>query len=83
MEYLSEIILAFVSILSAITGGVVRSIMKDIKDLELSMHTCQVDLPVRFMLKEDYHGDAKDIKEELREQSKKIDQIWKHMRIGT
>jgi len=79
---LSDIVLAFVSILSAITGGVVKNIMTDIKDLEKNMNQCQQSMPKEYMLKADYHSDAKDIKDELREQSKKIDQIWKHMRIS-
>ena len=79
---LSEIVLAFVSILSAITGAVVKSIMKDIKDLEKSMNTCKSDLPMKFVLKDDFHGDIGDIKTEIRSQGTKIDQIWKHMRIS-
>lgn len=56
--------------------------MGDIKDLEKNMNRCQNDLPMKFILKEDYHGDVNDIKTEIRAQSTKIDQIWKHMRIG-
>ncbi|MCS5594814.1 MAG: hypothetical protein NZ730_09770 [Porticoccaceae bacterium] len=78
----ADIVLAFVSILSAITGGVVKSIMRDIKDLEKNMNQCQRDLPMKFILKDDYHSDMSEIKTELRENGKKIDQIWKHMRIG-
>ena len=80
---LSDAVLAFVSVLSAITGGVVKSIMADIKDLERNMNTCQQDLPMKFILKDDYHNDLSEIKTELRENGKKIDQIWKHMRIGS
>ena len=78
---LSEIVLAFVSIMSAITGGVVKSIMADIKDLERSMNSCKSDLPMKFVLKEDFHCDVADIKTEIRSQGTKIDQIWKHMRL--
>ena len=78
----ADIVLAFVSILSAITGGVVKSIMSDIKDLEKNMNQCQQDLPMKFILKDDYHSDMTEIKTELRENGKKIDQIWKHMRIS-
>ncbi|MCS5589010.1 MAG: hypothetical protein NZ824_03470 [Candidatus Thioglobus sp.] len=78
----SELVLAFVSVMSAITGGVVKSIMTDIKDLEHNMNQCQRDLPMKFILKDDYHSDMTEIKTELRENGKKIDQIWKHMRIG-
>lgn len=47
------------------------------------MNTCQQDLPMKFILKDDYHNDLSEIKTELRENGKKIDQIWKHMRIGS
>lgn len=77
----ADMVLAFVSVLSAITGGVVKSIMADIKDLEKSMNACKSDLPMKFVLKEDFHGDVADIKTEIRSQGTKIDQIWKHMRI--
>jgi predicted urease superfamily metal-dependent hydrolase len=63
----SDIVLALVSILSAITGGVVKSIMKDIKDLEHSMNTCQSDLPKEFVMKSDYKDDIKEVKAMLGE----------------
>ena len=78
---LSDIVLAFVSILSAITGGVVKIIMKDIKDLEHTMSTCQSNMPKEYVLKADYSNDAHEIKTELREQRKLIDQIWKVIRV--
>ena len=64
---LSDIVLAFVSILSAITGGVVKSIMKDIKDLEHNMNHCQSSLPKEFVMKTDYKDDIKEIKSMLGE----------------
>jgi len=59
---ISDIVLAFVSILSAITGGVVKSVMKDIKDLEHNMNHCQTSLPKEFVMKDDYKDDIKEIK---------------------
>jgi hypothetical protein len=64
---LSDIVLAFVSILSAITGGVVRNIMRDIKDLEHNMNHCQSNLPKEFVMKSDYKEDIKEIKSMLGE----------------
>ena len=78
---ISDIVLAFVSILSAITGGVVKSIMKDIKDLEHTMNHCQSSMPKDYVLKDDYKTEASEIKAMITEQSKKIDQIWKHIRV--
>ena len=60
---LSDIVLALVSILTAITGGVV----KDIKDLEHNMNSCQNDLPKEFVMKTDYKDDIKEIKSMLGE----------------
>ena len=78
---LSEIILAFVSVLSAITGGVVKSIMKDIKDLERTMTNCQSNMPINYVLKTDYKTEMSELKVMIESQSRKIDQIWKHMRV--
>jgi len=78
---ISDIVLAFVSILSAITGGVVKSIMKDIKDLEHTMNHCQSSMPKDYVLKDDYKTEASEIKAMITEQSKKIDQIWKSLRV--
>ena len=66
MELL-DIVLAFVSILSAITGGGVRNIMKDIKDLEHNMNHCQSTLPKEYVLKDDYKTEVKEIKSMLGE----------------
>jgi len=38
-------------------------------------------MPKEYMLKSDYTADATEIKFEIRELSKKIDQVWKHIRI--
>ncbi len=64
---LSDIVLALVSILTAITGGVVKTVMKDIKDLEHNMNSCQNDLPKEFVMKSDYKDDIKEIKAMLGE----------------
>jgi predicted urease superfamily metal-dependent hydrolase len=64
---LSDIVLALVSILTAITGGVVKTVMKDIKDLEHNMNSCQNDLPKEFVMKTDYKDDIKEIKSMLGE----------------
>ena len=39
-------------------------------------------MPRDYVLKSDYKTEASEIKAMITEQSKKIDQIWKHMRIG-
>ena len=79
---LSEIILALVGILSTGSIFVIKNIMTDIKELEHTMNSCQSNMPRDYVLKSDYKTEASEIKTMIIEQSKKIDQIWKHMRIG-
>jgi hypothetical protein len=82
-EIVFALILGLVGTISLISAWVVRAIMSDVKELEHTMTSCQTNMPKEYMLKTDYHSDAKDIKEELREQSKKIDQIWRSIRTET
>jgi hypothetical protein len=76
MEY-SDIILTLVGILAAITGGVVKSVVGDIKSIEKQISS----MPKEYVFKADYTDDAHEIKTELREQRKLIDQIWKVIRV--
>ena len=79
---LSDVILALVGILSTGSIFVIKNIMTDIKELEHTMNSCQSNMPRDYVLKSDYKTEASEIKSMIIEQSKKIDQIWKHMRIG-
>ena len=78
---LSEIILALVGILSTGSIFVIKNIMTDIKELEHTMNSCQSNMPRDYVLKSDYKTEASEIKTMIIEQSKKIDQIWKHIRV--
>ena len=55
---LSEIILTLVGILAAITGGVVKSLVADLKAVEKQISV----LPKEYVLKSEYHDDIKEIK---------------------
>jgi len=55
---LSEIILTLVGILAAITGGVVKSLVADLKSVEKQIGA----LPKEYVLKSEYHDDIKEIK---------------------
>ncbi len=79
---LSELVLAAVGALSAISAWVIKNLVADVKDLEHTMNNCQSNMPRDYVLKADYKTEANEIKVMIAEQSKKIDQIWKHMRIG-
>jgi len=77
----SEIILASVGIISGISAWVIKTIVSDIRDLEHTMTTCQTSMPKEYVLKSDYTLEISELKGMIASQSKKIDQIWKHMRI--
>ena len=78
---LSEIILASVGALSTISAWVVKNLVADVKELEHTMNSCQSNMPRDYVLKSDYKTEASEIKAMITEQSKKIDQIWQHMKI--
>lgn len=77
---LVEIIQFLLAIIIAGGGYWLSRLASDVKQLERNMVTCQIDLNDKFVHKNDYHEDLKDFKDEMREQSKKIDQIWKTLR---
>ena len=81
-EIVFALILGLVGTISLISAWVVRAIMSDVKELEHTMNSCQSNMPRDYVLKSDYKTEASEIKAMITEQSKKIDQIWKHMRIG-
>lgn len=62
---LSDIVLTLVGILVAIMGGLIKSIIRDIKDLEKQINTCQGNLPLNYVLKDDYREDIAEIKHML------------------
>jgi hypothetical protein len=78
---LSEVILALVAAVSSISAWVVTNLVSDVRALNDKMTSCQTNMPKEYMLKTDYISDAQEIKFELREQRKLIDQIWKTIRI--
>jgi hypothetical protein len=55
---LSDVVLALVGIISAITGGVVKSLVADLKSVEKQIGA----LPKEYVLKSEYHDDIKEIK---------------------
>jgi len=77
----SEIILALVGIVSTISAWVVTNLVSDVKALNDKMTTCQTSMPKEYVLKSDYKLEISELKGMITSQSKKIDQIWKHMRI--
>ena len=80
-EIVFALILGLVGTISLISAWVVKGIMADVKELEHTMNRCQSNMPRDYVLKSDYKTEASEIKAMIIEQSKKIDQIWKHMRV--
>ena len=80
-EIVFALILGLVGTISSVSAWVVKGIMADVKELEHTMNRCQSNMPRDYVLKSDYKTEASEIKSMIIEQSKKIDQIWKHMRI--
>ena len=78
---LSEVILALVGVISTGTIFVIKQIMTDIRVLETTMTKCQTSMPKEYVLKSDYTLEISELKGMIASQSKKIDQIWKHMRV--
>ncbi len=81
-EIVFALMLGLVGTISLISAWVVKGIMADVKELEHTMNRCQSNMPRDYVLKSDYKTEASEIKAMIIEQSKKIDQIWKHMRSG-
>jgi hypothetical protein len=80
-EIVFALMLGLVGTISLISAWVVKGIMADVKELEHTMNRCQSNMPRDYVLKADYKTEASEIKSMIIEQSKKIDQIWKHMRV--
>ena len=78
---LSEVILALVGVISTGTIFVIKQIMTDIRVLETTMTNCQTSMPKEYVLKADHTLEISELKGMIASQSKKIDQIWKHMRV--
>jgi len=80
-EIVFSLILGLVGTISLISAWVVKGIMADVKELEHTMNHCQSNMPKDYVLKVDHKSDLAEIKTLISEQSKKIDQIWKSLRV--
>ena len=72
---LSDIILALVGVLTTVIGGVVKSVVKDIKNIEDRLITCQSELPLQYVLKDDYREDIEELKTIIITQGRKTDHL--------
>ena len=72
---LSDVVLALVSIISTGLMAVMKSITKDVKELEERMTSCQIDLHKDFVQKDEYMHQIDKIE-------KMLDQIYTILRKG-
>ena len=79
---LSDIFLTLVGLIIAMLGWFMSRLADTVNKLEQNINNCQTNMPRDYVLKDDYKTEASEIKTMISEQSNKIDQIWKHMRIG-
>jgi len=79
---LSDIFLTLVGLIIAMLGWFMSRLADTVNKLEQNITNCQTNMPRDYVLKDDYKTEASEIKAMISEQSKKIDQTWKHMRIG-
>ena len=79
---LSDIFLTLVGLIIAMLGWFMSMLADTVNKLRQNITNCQSNMPKDYVLKADYKTEASEIKAMISEQSKKIDQIWKHMRIG-
>jgi len=65
---LSDVILTLVGIILAITGGVVKSLVADLKAVEKQIGC----LPEKYVMKRDYHEEMADYKADIKDDIKEI-----------
>jgi len=62
---LSEVILALVASVSAISAWVVTNLVSDVKALNDKMTSCQTSMPKEYVLKADHNREMQEIKKML------------------
>ena len=70
---MSDLFLFLLGIVVTLIGYFLKSLAGDIKELERNINSCQSNLPLKYVLREDYHRDIDEIKETLSKIYQKID----------
>jgi len=78
---LSDIFLTLVGLIIAMLGWFMSMLADTVNKLRQNITNCQSNMPKDYVLKADYKTEASEIKAMISEQSKKIDQIWKSLRV--
>ena len=79
---ISDIFLTLVGLVIAMLGWFMSRLADTVNKLEQNINSCQTNMPLNYVLKADYKTEMSELKGMISSQSSKIDQIWKHMRIG-
>ena len=72
----ADIFMLALSVIVGMLAYFLTRLSSDIKEIQKIVH----DMPKEYLLKQDYALDIHEIKDELKEQRKLIDQIWKTLR---
>ena len=78
---ISDIFLTLVGLVIAMLGWFMSRLADTVNKLGQNITNCQTNMPLNYVLKADYKMEMSELKGMIGSQSKKIDQIWKHMRI--
>jgi hypothetical protein len=78
---ISDIFLTLVGLVIAMLGWFMSRLAETVSKVEANMTNCQANMPLNYVLKADYKEEMAELKGMIGSQSKKIDQIWKHMRV--
>jgi cobalamin biosynthesis Co2+ chelatase CbiK len=77
---ISDIFLTLVGLVIAMLGWFLSRLAETVNKVEANMTNCQTNMPLNYVLKTDYKIEMSELKGMIASQSKKIDQIWTHMR---
>lgn len=76
MMITADIFMLALSVIVGMLAYFLTRLSSDLKEIQKIVH----DIPKEYVLKRDYALDVHEIKDELKEQRKLIDQIWKTLR---
>jgi len=73
---MTEFFILALALITGMLGYFLTQLSSDIKEIQRTL----TEMPKEYLLKRDYSLDIHEIKDELKEQRKLIDQIWKTLR---
>jgi len=73
---MNELLIFGLAVIVGMLGYFLAQLSSDVKEIQKTVN----NLPKEYLLKQDYALDIHEMKDELKEQRKLIDQIWKTLR---